>query len=316
MAKSDIIKQPNHILTARFTVSQLEKNIIYLILDQLRKVMSMDLNKVHTEQEIVIEMKQLDENRNYERIKKAVISLTSKHVEFEVSIPNGRGGGRIQEVLTSLVSGLKYEQHSEYLSFLVPSSACRFFCYLGGGFTTFQKTIAISLSSNYSKCMYELCCRWIDKGGYQCSIEEFRRLMQIDRKYKQISHLRTRVLEGAKKELQTKADVFFSFQLNKVGKKYESIAFKFHRNTNTRDEYRGVKSEQYIFVYNFLNRYFSNQMDSKALDYTEKLASSGKIDIAYRRCGRLDDDFTGGLKTKSDITNLLNRIILKEWGVI
>ena len=139
--------------------------------------------------------------------------------------------------------------------------------------------------------------------------------MMLDNKYKQISHLRTRVLEDSKRELEMKADIFFSYTLNKKGKTYQSISFKFHRNTEIKDQYRGVKSEQYIFVYNFLNRFFSNQMDSKALDYSESIANAGKIDMAYSRFLRLDDEFTAGIKTKDDIKNLLKIVILKELGV-
>ncbi len=276
--------------------------------------MSKDLNQSYIEQEIVIELKVLDKNRNYERIKKAVKSLSSKQVEYELRIPNKHKPNKIQEIVTTLVSGLKYEFHSEFISFMVPSSACRFFCYIGGGYTSFQKTIAISLNSNHSKCLYELCCRWIDRGGYQCTIEEFRHLMLIENKYKQMSHLRTRVLEDSKRELQKNADVFFTYTLNKKGKTYQTISFKFHRNTNVKDKFRGVNSEQYIFVYNFLNRHFSNQMDTKALDYSELIAEANNVDKAYKRFSRLDDEYTSGSKSKRDIINLLNIIILKELG--
>jgi len=313
--KNQFIKKPNHILSARFALSTLEKNIIYTVLDQLQKVMSMDLNQNYIEQEVVVELKLLDKHRNYHRIKNAVKSLGKKQVEFEINIPNGNKADKIQDSATSLISGLTYERNSEYISFWVPSSACRFFCYIGGGYTNFQKTIAISLTTNPSKCMYELCCRWIDKGGYECTIEEFRLLMNTGEKYKQVSHLRTRFLEDPKQELKKRADIFFSFKLHKRGSSYYSITFKFHRNTEVKDEFRGIDSTQYIFVYNFLNRFYSNQMDTKALDYSESIAQSGKIDKAYSRFLRLDDDYTSGKKTKADIKNLLNKIILKEVGV-
>ncbi|SFD35243.1 replication initiation protein [Algibacter pectinivorans] len=309
------IKKPNHILTARFALSTLEKNIIYTVLDQLQKVMSKDLNQNYKEQEVIVELKLLDKHRNYHRIKNAVKSLGSKQVEFEMNIPNGNRADKILDSATLLVSGLTYERNSEYISFWVPSSACRFFCYIGGGYTSFQKTIAISLTTNPAKCMYELCCRWIDKGGFECTVEEFRLLMNTGEKYKQISHLRTRFLEDPKQELKKRADVFFSFKLHKRGSSYYSITFKFHRNTEVKDEYRGIDSKQYIFVYNFLNRFYSNQMDTKALDYSESIAQSGKIDKAYSRFLRLDDDYTSGKKTKADIKNLLNKLILKEVGV-
>jgi plasmid replication initiation protein len=306
------IKQPNHISTARFTLSRLEKNIIYTIIDQLQKSMSRDINRNYVEEEITIQLKTLDKNRNYKRIKTAIKSLASKQVEFELRIPNGNNPCRIQENVTSLVSGIKHELNSELISFIVPSAASRFFCYIGGGFTSFQKTIAISLTSNYSKCLYELCCRWIDKGGYHCTIKEFRYLMSIDNKYKQISHLRTRVLDDSKKELEKSADVYFSYTLNKKGRVYNSISFKFHNNTNIGNNNGPVRSEHYANVYNFLNRYFPNYVDDKARVYSDSIANSDELYTAFKRFGRLDDDLTTGKKTKLDISNLLNTIILKE----
>lgn len=286
-----------------------------MVLDQLQRVMSKDLNQNYIEQEIVIELKVLDNNRNYQRIKEAVKSLSSKQVEYEMSIPKKNSKpNKIQNIATSLVSGIKHERNSEYISFMIPSSACRFFCYIGGGFTTFQKTIALSLSSNYSKCMYELCCRWIDRGGYQCTIEEFRSLIHLGEKYIQISHLRIRVLEDSQTKLKKNADVYFSFSLNKLGGRYHSISFKFHRNQQIQDKFRGIDSSQFIFVYNFLNRFFPNLMDTRAKDYTDLIANQGNIDRAFSRFGRLDDDFTSGKKTKENIRNLLDTIILKEMG--
>lgn len=275
----------------------------------------MDMNQDFKEQKVIVELKLLDKTRNYNRIKNAINSLASKQVEFEMNIPNGNKSDKIQDTVTSLVSGLTYERNSEYISFHIPSAACRFFCYIGGGYTNFQKTIALGLKKNASKCMYELCCRWIDKGGYECTIEQFRLLMNLGTKYQQISHLRMRFLDDPRKELMEGADVYFNFKMYKKDGIYNSISFKIYRNFKIKDEFRGVNSKQYIYVYNFLNRFFSNQIDTKALNYSELIAESGKIDAAYYRFLRLDDDFTSGRKTKDDIKNLLCFVILKEVGV-
>ena len=199
---------------------------------------------------------------------------------------------------------------------MVPSSACRFFCYIGGGFTSFQKTIAISLSSIYSKSLYELCCRWVDRGGYNCTIEEFKMHLSIIDKYKQIAHLRNKVLNTSEKELKQKADLYFTYSLKKDGRKYTTISIKIHRNTKVKNEYYGVREKHYAYVYSFLNRYFPNYIDDKALTYSESLATSGNLDKAYSRFIRLDDEFTSGSKNKVDICNLLLKVILPEMGVI
>lgn len=308
------IKQPNHVSTARFnhSLSVLEKNIIYTIIDELQKNMSRELNQKYSNQQITVELKTLEQNRNYKRIKSAIKKLGAKHVEFDFVIPKT---GKVTGFSTSLVSGLRHEYNSKLITLNIPEDACRFFCYIGGGFTSFQKTIAISLSSVYSKCLYELCCRWEDRGGYYCSIEELKEQLSIIGKYNQIAHFRTKVLETSKEELKKKADLFFTYSLIKEGRKYSKISFKFHRNIKGNDEYYGIREEHFIYVYNFINRFFPVHTDTSARDYTDKIAQGGYIEKAYHRFIRLEDQIEARHKTKTDIKNILIKTILPEFGV-
>lgn len=140
--------------------------------------------------------------------------------------------------------------------------------------------------------------------------------MSIENKYKQISHLRERILEDSKDELEKSADVYFSYSLKKTGRTYTSISFKFHRNVEIGKNNRPVRSEHYSYIYNFLNQYFPRYLDDKALVYSDSIANAGELYTAYKRFGRLDDDLTTGKKEKKDITNLLKTVILKELRAI
>lgn len=311
------IRKPNHISTARFTLSTIEYNIIYFIIDELSKTQSLDISKEYSEQEVLIELKKIEKNNNYQRIKDSIKSLASKQVEYHINIPGVNGKShQIQENVTSLISGIKYIRNSQYISFIVPSQACRFFCYLGGGFTSIQKTIAIGLSSIYSKALYELCCRWLDKGGYNCKIEDLKIDLSIENKYKQIAHFRQRILDDSIIELKEKADLFFTYTLSKSNKKYDRISIKIHGNYRNKSGFSGIKQEHYVFVYTFLNHYFPNYKDTKALDYTEILVKQNNLEKAFSRFQRLDDDFSNGIKTKRDIFNLLVNVILPELEIL
>lgn len=314
MENSKKIKQPNHVSTARFNYSLtvLEKNIIYTIIDELQKNMSRDLNQKYINQRITVELKTLEQNRNYSRIKNAIKKLGSKHVEFDVVIPKT---GKMTGFSTSLISGLRHEYNSGLIILNIPEDACRFFCYIGGGFTSFQKTIAISLNSIYSKYLYELCCRWEDRGGYSCSIEELKIYLSITDKYNQIVHLRAKVLEQSKGELKKKADLFFTYSLMKVGRKYSKISFKIHRNTQGNEEYYGVRKEHFIYVYNFLIRFFPNYDDNKAENYAGIISNGGYVEKAYYRFIKLEDQLEARFKTKKDIKNILIKSILPEYGI-
>lgn len=312
MEEKTYIKQPNHVSTARFPTTALEKDIIYHIVGKLQEKMSKDLNGVFKEQEISLELKKIESNNNYGRVKKAVKSLASKFVEFETQIP---GSKAIEQNLTSLISGLKRVDNSKYISFMVPSSSVGFFCYIGGGYTTFQKVIAINLNSIYSKLFYELCCRWYDKGGFSTNIEKLKKYFNISDKYKQIAHLRNKVLNVAEKELKEKADFYFTYTLYKKERKYTDIKIKIHKNTPNQETYFGINHNSYLSVYNFLNIYFPNHLNNKALHYSDQLAESGQIENANQRFKRLVDDLDKKNKNKKDILNLLNVVILPEFGL-
>ena len=66
----------------------------------------------------------------------------------------------------------------------------------------------------------------------------------------------------------------------------------------------------------FLSRFFPNYENSKAHDYTEALVKNNKIQLAYNRFNRLDDDFSSGRKSKKDIFSLLIKVILPELEII
>ena len=305
------IRQPNHISTARFSLSVMEMNIMYLIVDSLQKKLDNDFNSTYKEEQITIELSKIDKNNNYSRVKSAVKSLMTKSVEFVYNLPDST---KISESSTVIVSGYEHIKQTHYITIDVPAKISKFLCYIGGGYTAFQKTIAISLNSVYSKKMYELCCRFHDRGGYNNSILKFKEYLNITDKYKKISHLKSKVLETAKYELKLKADFYFSYSLSKERRSFNKISIKIHTNVAVNKKYIGFQQKTYSFVYTFLCRFFPTYIDNSALFYTDNLALNGTLETAKNRFQRLDDDISFGRKTKADVLNLLKKIILKELG--
>jgi plasmid replication initiation protein len=294
-------------------MSAIEINLLYFIVGELQQKMELDFNREYKEERITLELKKIDNNKNYSRIKEALKKLRIKEIEFTYNIPNSK---KIKELNTSILSGFEHEINSKYITIDIPSKMSKFLCYIGGGYTTFQKVIAINLTSIFSKKMYDFCCRWITKGPvFKGTIEKFKEFLNIQDKYHKISHLQDKVLKVAEKELKNKADLFFTYSFQKTGRKFTHITLVINKNVKTGEKFMGVKSEIYSKVYITLRTYFPDHENNSARFYTDRITDLGYLEKIHYRLLRLDDQFSNGTKTKRDIRNLLLHKIFPEFNI-
>ena len=93
-------------------------------------------------------------------------------------------------------------------------------------FTKFNIQNIKPLTSIYAIRMYELCKHFYKDSSYaQISIDQLKKILQIENKYKQISDFRKRVLDVAKKQINKNTDLEIDFELIKEGKRYTKVHF-------------------------------------------------------------------------------------------
>ncbi|WP_272023617.1 replication initiation protein [Olleya namhaensis] len=307
--------QPNHILTTKYKFSKLEKNILYTVIEGLQSCMSRDIDKQFKVQYIKVKLSRLDDNGNYEQIRKAIKTLASKQVEYTTN-EKRNGKTYVYNKQTSLISGLSILENSSIVEFIVPIEAQMYFTYIGGGFTKLQLTVALSLNSIYSKLMYELCCRWADQGGYSCSVQDLKKILKIENTYKHNGHFKSKVLEVSKKELMVKADLYFSYRLCKNGSKsFNSFSMIINKSSGVKNNNTVIRSADYEFAYSFLIRFFPPIDNNNALDYLKKLEQKNNLIDAVLRFRRLDKELVNGNKDKFSAKNLLEVAILPDFGI-
>ena len=121
------------------------------------------------------------------------------------------------------------------------------------------------------------------------------------------------MVEIARKQLEEKADLFFSYSIQKNGRRFEKIFIKIHKNKNIEGYgYIGIKHDEYEYCHMFLSIFFPNYESDAAFVYVESIAAHQNISRAYLRFKSLDDELTNGKKQKHDIKNLLKRVIIPE----
>jgi hypothetical protein len=302
------IIQPNAVTNARYEYSQLQKDFMYFYLEAMCKHMSREklLQKdLFGNYVIELDLKNICKSNNYKPMLEAIDDLQRKPIGYEYSSHDGT-----YKVSTSLVAAYVHSKNTSKVQIYTTELSLPYILWLGSGFTAFNKNIALALPSVYAKRMYELCNRWKDKGFCRMSLKEFRSMMNVEDKYRQISELRDRILDVSQKLLQEQADITFTYELRKENK---SKAFNWLeiRITDRLAE-EGKPAEQYQYVYNFLYQLFR---DSRAFEVCEFLAHAGELKKACERFKRLQKDINTGKVRPHGIVAYGNTVLADEFGV-
>lgn len=216
-----IIKQHNAITEARYDMSSLEKNILYMLLAQLRD--------------------DDPEDRSYYKInfheleKRFGNKLTVNHLieaaeglVFRVYTIKKENGGVL---LTSLVSSVTNLPEDNSIELGISSMARPYLLKLKKDYTEFELENALSLKSKYSKRMYEMLSQNKKQCEFTISVIELKyRLGLIDPKtgadkYPGWRMFAKQILEIPQKELTKCTEIFFTYTLKKTGRKYTDITF-------------------------------------------------------------------------------------------
>jgi len=297
-----------------YDYTEVQKNIMYQIIGFLQDKMSSEAIQENLlgETEVKIPLKVLDPNRNYKRIIQASKGMINKPIEYSVRAD----GGKKKDILTTLISTVIHEQGGEDVMMVIPSAAIPVFCFLGDGWTPFRKTLAIGLRSVYAKRMYELCCQWENKGGFQKKLSELRKILVIPDSYKN-ANIKQRILDKVKEQLKESEDLYYEYTLEKTSrdtKEYDIVRFKIiSRKAALSAEKKKLEEGEY---YAFLYRFFSSAFDSSISHHiVDGITSKGMLERANRRFGELDDEFTRGKLNKLELVKLSRHILKNDYEI-
>lgn len=101
-------------------------------------------------------------------------------------------------------------------------------------FTSYFLTNVANMKSAYAIRLYEIAIMYLNASGknkvtFNKQIEEIKKHLGIGDKYKHFYHMKTRVLEKAKQEINKHSDIRFDYEIVKFGRHPESIAFHVRR---------------------------------------------------------------------------------------
>jgi plasmid replication initiation protein len=210
----------NALITARYEMTLAEKDIVYMLMAQLREDDPVD--KVYTIYVQEIE-KLTGKEVNYRNFERNTMKLVTRGYRI-------KEGDNILQVC--LVSSVRHIKGQGKIEVRIDPGMRPYLFNLKKEFTKHGLFMAISLQSIYSRRLYEMLCQFKHTGLMRISLDELKdRLCIINPvtkrdKYANWSDFTRKVVEVAKRELEEHTDINFTYAGEKRGRKYTNLEFK------------------------------------------------------------------------------------------
>lgn len=236
-SKKQLIFQDNAITTARYSMSALEKNIMYMVMAQLGKNDAADRYYRIYARDL---MDRTNKEVRYAEFKEA----TSKLREREITIL--KDNGNILQI--GLISSAEYIKGEGIIEIGLDPKIRPYLFELKENFTTFELNMALSLNSKFAKRLYEMLAQFRSTKILRISVTELKeRLKLIDSKtreeqYEKWSAFEKYVIKVAQKELAKHTDISFDYDLAKTGKRITNITFHI-KPTQIPEEMKAINTE-------------------------------------------------------------------------
>lgn len=218
--ENKLIVQDNAITSARYEMNALEKNIVYMMMAQLRKDDAADTIYYVSVREL---MDKTATKNSYEDFKRATEQLIGRVLQIH------RPNGNLLQV--AMISSAEYMVGQGIIEIGLDPKIRPFFFDLKQNFTAFQLHMALSLDSKYAKRVYEMLAQYKNLGELKIEVIELkRRLYLYDEKtgseqYKNWADFERRILIVAQKEINEKTDLRISYATVKQGRRVDSLVF-------------------------------------------------------------------------------------------
>jgi plasmid replication initiation protein len=212
--------QSNAITKARYEMSALEKNILYMVMSQIKKGDKTNIYQVSAN-EI---MQKVGKELRYDDLREATRKLITRY--FEAILPNGN------LLQGTFVATAEYLTGKGVIEIELSEKIKPFYVELKEHFTTFQLDVALSLNGIYAKRLYEILSMYknMDNKSFIITLTELKSLLGVfdpktkKDKYKNFADFKKYVL-GAGSVINEKTDISFTYREIKLGRKVEKIEF-------------------------------------------------------------------------------------------
>lgn len=231
MVENALVVKSNFLINAQGKLSSVEQKLYLTAISMI----SIDDEDFHEYVIPLVDVKKYfntDPANARRDIEKAINNLMSAKVIFK----NEQG----DKIFTTLISSARFLKSDVDMILRIDPNLKPYLLQLKSNFTTYRLMNAYKLDSGHSIRIYELLMQYLKIGKRTFELEELKKTLGIEGKYKAFDNFETRVLKVAEQEINEYTDIQISYEKIKKGTKIHAI--EFHVKTK---EY--VRTEQQAF---------------------------------------------------------------------
>lgn len=215
--------QDNALTVARYEMTALEKNILYMVMASIKKDDAPNTLYQVSAKEL---MALTGETIKVADLQRATKRLITRY--FETTLPNGH------LLQATFVASAEYMTGQGIIELELSQKVRPLYVELKERFTTMQLHTALTLNSKYAKRLYELFSMYknLPDKSFRIDVQQLKQQLDIldpktgkDR-YEKWTHFKNRVLDPSEHEINGKADLSFSYKPLKQGRSVTQIEFQ------------------------------------------------------------------------------------------
>jgi len=312
--KNVMISQANALTLSRYDFSRVEKNVLYVIFQQVRhEYVEGSMPEGRWKNLIVhITIEQFgkvagEKHANYAW--KSLQELGRKEVEFidKEGIPTW----------THLLNYAKDFREKGYYEVEVSKELLPYLVELVGNFTSYQLTVAMALKSKYSQRFYEICSQFKNIGRFFLTQKKIREMFLLEKKYFQNQDFRRKILDVAQKELKEffeskSSDLWFEYVQMGRGDDIKYFFRIHYRYERQRQEDVIIEKGERLYIISRFKEIFPN--DHKYVSRVKHYLELNVDDVhsIYSRLYKLE--MKEG-KKGADLARLLRHILREDYKI-
>jgi plasmid replication initiation protein len=212
------IRQHNAFTNARYEYSELQLDLLFFLIANLRKDQQTSVYKLDISDLSKITGKKY--HLNY--LRQATEDMGNKM--FEIETPE-----RYKQLW--LFRTVEFIKGTRIMEVKLSEDILPYLFDLKNNFTTYELAAALRLKSKYAKRIYQFCSQWKDQGATKkYDLEDFKKMLGLldDKgvdKMSRASDFKKSVLDISVKQINEHTELYISYKLEKQGKAFKNIVF-------------------------------------------------------------------------------------------